>query len=221
MVERVEIMRGGGSALYGSSAIGGIVNIITKDPVRNTLSLSNTTNFMEGGTPDINTSLGGAFVSDDYKLGAYVFGQVKSRGGYDRNGDGFTDITKLQSETLGFRGYYKTSTHSRLTAEYHHIHDFRRGGDNLSSAPHMAMLCEQVLAATDERQVLPSTRIGPWSTSKNKSHLFSHSVLPSTRTPCAIQSSQIPAQPPLWWMRFPRIVTPTEQSSFNPAWSQP
>lgn len=144
MVERVEVIRGGGSALYGSSAIGGVVNIITKDPVRNTFSISNTSNIMEDGTPDINTSLGGAFVSDDYRLGAYIFGQVKNRGGYDRNDDGFTDITKLRSETAGFRAYYKTSAHSRLTAEYHHIHDYRRGGDNLDKAPHMAMLCEQV-----------------------------------------------------------------------------
>ena len=144
MVERVEVIRGGGSALYGSSAIGGVVNIITKDPVRNTLSLSNTTNIMEDGTPDINTSLGGAFVSDDYKLGAYVFGQVKYRDGYDRNNDGFTDITRLRSETIGFRAYYKTSAHSRITGEYHHIHDFRRGGDNLDGAPHMSYICEQV-----------------------------------------------------------------------------
>ena len=144
MVERVEVIRGGGSALYGSSAIGGVVNIITKDPVRNTLSLSNTTNIMEDGTPDINTSVGGAFVSDDYKLGAYVFGQVKYRDGYDRNNDGFTDITRLRSETIGFRAYYKTSTHSRITGEYHHIHDFRRGGDNLDGAPHMSYICEQV-----------------------------------------------------------------------------
>ncbi len=144
MVERVEVIRGGGSALYGSSAIGGVVNIITKDPVRNTLSLSNTTNIMEDGTPDINTSLGGAFVSDDYKLGAYVFGQVKYRDGYDRNDDGFSDITRLRSETVGFRAYYKTSAHSRITGEYHHIHDFRRGGDNLDGAPHMSYICEQI-----------------------------------------------------------------------------
>ena len=144
MVERVEVIRGGGSALFGSNAIGGVVNIITKDPVRNTLSLSNTTNIMEDGTPDINTSIGGAFVSDDYKLGTYIFGQVKNRGGYDRNDDGFSDLAKLRSETLGFRGYYKTSTHSRLTAEYHHIHEFRRGGDNFEEAPHMAWICEQL-----------------------------------------------------------------------------
>ncbi|WP_419526420.1 TonB-dependent receptor, partial [Alistipes putredinis] len=35
MIDRVEVMRGGGSALFGSSAIGGTINIITKDPDRN------------------------------------------------------------------------------------------------------------------------------------------------------------------------------------------
>jgi outer membrane receptor for ferrienterochelin and colicins len=30
MIERVEVIRGGGSALFGSNAIGGVVNIITK-----------------------------------------------------------------------------------------------------------------------------------------------------------------------------------------------
>lgn len=144
MVERVEVIRGGGSALFGSNAIGGVVNIITKEPLRNTLSLAHTTNIMEDGTPDFNTSLGGAFVSDDYKMGAYIFGQVKDRDGYDRNDDGFSDITKLKSQTIGFRAYYKTSAHSRITAEYHHIHEFRRGGDNMDNAPHMAMICEQL-----------------------------------------------------------------------------
>ena len=32
MIERVEVMRGGGSALFGSSAIAGTINIITRSP---------------------------------------------------------------------------------------------------------------------------------------------------------------------------------------------
>ena len=162
MIERVEVIRGGGSALFGSNAIGGVVNIITKEPLRNTFSLSHTTNIMEDGTPDLNTSLGGAFVSDDYKIGAYIFGQVKDRDGYDRNDDGFSDITKLSSQTVGFRAYYKTSAHSRITAEYHHIHEFRRGGDNMDNAPHMAMICEQLDHNIDggglRFDLFPSTR---------------------------------------------------------------
>ena len=42
MIERVEVMRGGGSALFGSSAIAGTINIITKEPLRNSGQLSHT-----------------------------------------------------------------------------------------------------------------------------------------------------------------------------------
>lgn len=144
MVERVEVIRGGGSALFGSNAIGGVVNIITKEPLRNSLSLSHTTHIIEDGTPDFNTSINGSFVSDNHRFGAYLFGQVRDRHDYDRNLDGFTDIPKLNSETVGFRAYYKTSAYSRITAEYHHTHEFRRGGNNLDRAPHMADICEQL-----------------------------------------------------------------------------
>ena len=55
MIERGEVIRGGGSALYGSSAIGGVMNIITKEPLRNFASLANTTSVLPGGKTDINT----------------------------------------------------------------------------------------------------------------------------------------------------------------------
>ena len=50
MIERVEVVRGGGSALFGSSAIAGTVNIITKEPIRNSGSFSHTiSNFDSSG----------------------------------------------------------------------------------------------------------------------------------------------------------------------------
>ena len=143
MIERVEVIRGGGSALFGSNAIGGVVNIITKEPLRNSLNLSHATNIMEGGAAEFNTSLGGSFVSDDHRAGVYLFGMVKDRDAYDRNGDGFTDLTLMEAQTIGFRGYYKTSANSKLTAEYHNIGEFRRGGDNIDLPPHMAQIAEQ------------------------------------------------------------------------------
>jgi outer membrane receptor for ferrienterochelin and colicins len=142
MIERVEVIRGGGSALFGSNAIGGVVNIITKEPLRNTITLSNTTNILNNGASDINTSLNGSFVSDDHKTGVYLFGMVKNRKHYDRNKDGFSDIPQINSETAGFRGYYCTSPFSRLTAEYHHIHEVRRGGNNFDNPPHEADIAE-------------------------------------------------------------------------------
>lgn len=144
MIERVEVIRGGGSALFGASAIGGVVNIITKEPIRNSVSVANTTNILKGGGFDVNTSLNASFVSDDHKAGVYIFGMLKDRDWYDRNGDGFSDIPKINSETVGFRGYYHTSNCSRLTAEYHHIHEFRRGGNEFSRPPHEADIAEQL-----------------------------------------------------------------------------
>jgi outer membrane receptor for ferrienterochelin and colicins len=142
MIERVEVIRGGGSALFGSSAIGGVVNIITKEPLRNSLVLSNATHFFSDGTPDMNTSINGSFVSDDHKAGVYVFGIVKDRKAYDHNGDGFSDIPLINSETLGFKGYYRTGLYSKLTAEYHHIREIRRGGNHFDRPPHEADIAE-------------------------------------------------------------------------------
>ena len=48
MVERIEVVRGGGSALFGANAVGGTINIITKDPKENTLELSNTLSSLGG-----------------------------------------------------------------------------------------------------------------------------------------------------------------------------
>ena len=144
MVDRVEVMRGGGSALFGSSAIAGTINIITKEPVRNSAAISHTTTLIGGSsalhnTTDINASI----VSEDNMLGLAVFGQNTSKDAWDANGDGFTELSKISGQTVGFRGYIKTGLYSKLTAEYHHLEEFRRGGDNLDLPPHEAMIAEQ------------------------------------------------------------------------------
>lgn len=39
-VERVEVVKGGGAVLYGSEALGGVINIITKDQMKNSLRVA-------------------------------------------------------------------------------------------------------------------------------------------------------------------------------------
>lgn len=144
MVERVEVIRGGGSALFGSSAIGGVVNIITKEPLRNSVTLSNNTGIYEGGGTDINTTLNASLVTDDYRTGVYIYGLLRDRDSYDRNRDGFSDLPKLNSEAIGLRGFHKISSNSRITAEFHHISEFRRGGNLFDHEPHEADIAEQL-----------------------------------------------------------------------------
>ena len=144
MVDRIEVMHGGGSALFGSSAIAGTVNIITKEPIRNSASISHTLTSI-GLSPSFHntTDINASIVSEDNKLGLAVFGQNTLKDAWDANGDGFTELSKISGQTVGFRGYVKTGYYSKITAEYHHLEEFRRGGDQPDLPPHEVMIAEQ------------------------------------------------------------------------------
>ena len=145
MVDRIEVIRGGGSALYGANAIAGVVNIITKEPSRNSFNISNTSAFTQKGTYDINTNMNASVVSENQKAGLFLFGVQRNRQQYDRDNDGYSDIPHLNSTTVGFRSYFKTSDYSKITAEYHHTTEFRRGGYGIDSLqPHESPLTEQL-----------------------------------------------------------------------------
>ena len=145
MVDRIEVIRGGGSALYGANAIAGVVNIITKEPSRNSLNISNSSAFTQKGTYDINTNMNASVVSENQKAGLFLFGVQRNRQQYDRDNDGYSDIPHLNSTTVGFRSYFKTSDYSKITAEYHHTTEFRRGGYGIDSLqPHESPLTEQL-----------------------------------------------------------------------------
>jgi len=144
MIDRVEVMRGGGSALFGSSAVGGTINIITKDPMVNSAQVSHQlTSIGPSGAFDNNTTLNASVVTDNGLAGLFIYGQSRNRDGYDHNGDGFTEVAQLKTQTLGARGFFRTSDISKLTVEYHNTHEYRRGGDQLKVTPHMAMIAEQ------------------------------------------------------------------------------
>ena len=144
MIERVEVMRGGGSALYGSSAIAGIINIITKEPKRNFATFSHTLTGLGGSSAfDNNTTLNASLVTDNRKAGLYLFAQNRERGGYDADGDGYTELSRIKGQTLGMRSFIRLADYQRLTLEYHHIEEMRRGGDNIKRPPHEASVAEQ------------------------------------------------------------------------------
>lgn len=144
MIDRIEVVRGGGSAVYGANAIAGVVNIITKEPVRNFVNISNVSNINEHAGYDINTELNASVMSENRKIGAYLFAAHRSRSPYDRDEDGFSEVPKLRSTTAGARVFFKTSAYSKITAEYHHTTDYRRGGNRIDDEPHTADIAEQL-----------------------------------------------------------------------------
>jgi outer membrane receptor for ferrienterochelin and colicins len=144
MIDRIEVMRGGGSAVYGANAIAGVVNIITKEPVRDFVNISNISNVNEHAGYDISTNLNASVMSGNRKIGAYLFASHRTRSAYDRDNDGFSELPQLRTTTAGTRLFFKTSAYSKITAEYHHTTDYRRGGNNRDEEPHKADIAEQL-----------------------------------------------------------------------------
>lgn len=142
LIERIEVLRGGGSALYGSNAIAGVINVITREPRSNGASVGNTTSLIGGKAWDFSNSFNASVVSDDRRAGIAVFGHNRSRQPYDHNDDGYSEIGQLKARMVGFRGYLRTSDFSKLNIEYHNIHDFRRGGDQFELPSPMAHISE-------------------------------------------------------------------------------
>ena len=143
MIEKVEVIRGGGSAIFGSNAVAGTINILTREPQFNSLSLGNTTTLIGMKKADVNTTLNASVVSNDNKAGITIFASARQRSPFDYDSDGFTEIGKINAKNIGFRGYLKTGDYTKLTLEYHTMDEFRRGGNKLTQPAHEADITEQ------------------------------------------------------------------------------
>ena len=143
MIDRVEVVRGGGSALFGANAVGGTINIITKDPIKNSFQIASTLSNMDSQSWSQYFGANASLVSKDNVYGIAVYQSYHNRNAYDRDNDGFTEIGKLDMNNFGFRSYYRPSQLSRLNLEYHTTSEFRRGGNKLSLQPHETDITEQ------------------------------------------------------------------------------
>ncbi len=126
LIERVEIVKGPASTLYGSEAVGGLINVITKKPSAAPLVSADVMGTTWG---EYNTDLG-----IKYKLGEKVqalFGlnyfnfQVPT----DKNGDGFTDITLQNRISLFNKINFERKENRIFTIGGRYVYENRWGGD--------------------------------------------------------------------------------------------
>lgn len=143
-IQNIEIVRGGGSALYGSNAIAGTVNVITKDPVLNSWDISSTLGIIDGQSTDARLDFNTSVVADDLRSGVTLFGNYRNREAYDANGDGFTELVRLRTNSIGAKAYLKPTDLSRLSLNLNTLKEYRRGGDRLDLAPQFADISEEL-----------------------------------------------------------------------------
>lgn len=143
MIERVEVVRGGGSALFGANAVGGTINIITKDPINNSFQVASTMSNMNDKSWEQYMGGNVSLVAKDNSYGIALYETYRNRNPYDADGDGFSELGKLNMNTFGMRAYYRPNYFSRINVEYHTTNEFRRGGNKFNLQPHEADITEQ------------------------------------------------------------------------------
>ncbi|MGD1890471.1 MAG: TonB-dependent receptor domain-containing protein [Cyclobacteriaceae bacterium] len=169
LVERVEVVRSGGSALYGSNAIAGTINIITKDPVENTWEIRSNTALIGGEAVDQTFNFNGSVVNESLTSGVTFYGMSRHRDSYDANGDGFTELVRLENTVLGAKAFFKPGEDSKITLDFSALEEYRRGGDRLDLAPHFTDITEEL----DHNTFIGGINYEQWSKNdKNKFSLY-------------------------------------------------
>ncbi len=121
LIERVEIVKGPASTLYGSEAIGGVINLITKMP-ENASKLSLDT--FVSGWGEANTDLGYKYKLTDQSRGLLGVNYFNYSNPIDNNADGFTDLT-IQDRVSIFN---KFDVGEKLSIASRFVYEDRWGG---------------------------------------------------------------------------------------------
>ena len=143
-IEKIEVVRSGGSALYGSNAIAGTVNVITKDPILNTWEIGSNLALIDGDALDKTLNFNTSIVADDLQSGFTLFGSNRNREAYDANDDGFTELVKIKNTTVGGKAFLKPNDRSRISLNLNAIKEYRRGGNKLDLAPQFTDITEEL-----------------------------------------------------------------------------
>ncbi|MEX1188699.1 MAG: TonB-dependent receptor, partial [Bacteroidia bacterium] len=138
LIDRVEVVKGGGSVLYGSSAIAGTVNIITKTPAKNDWSAGISSGIIDGQAIDNNLNASASLVNKSGKAGSTLMFAARQRDEYDANGDSFTELPKIKSASLGFSSFLKTGKTGLLEFQAFNINEERQGGNKIGQRANLA-----------------------------------------------------------------------------------
>jgi outer membrane receptor for ferrienterochelin and colicins len=143
MVERIEVVRGGGSALYGSSAIGGTVNVITRIPKESSYDISFTSSLINGEAWDNVLSGNLNMLTHKNNAGAAVYVNRRTRQAYDHNGDNFSELPQLANNSFGANLFFKPRYNQKLELSFSSLSEYRYGGEMVDEAAHLAMQSEE------------------------------------------------------------------------------
>lgn len=144
MLNRIEVVKGGGSALYGGNAVAGVINVLTREPSENSTSLRFHQEAVSG-EPLSNMGFRTGLVSPSGATKGFLFANYRRRDPVDLNDDDFSELGRLRSTNFGFNLYQSAERiRGKLKLGFFRITEERRGGNKFELPPHEADIAEAI-----------------------------------------------------------------------------
>ncbi|RYF68496.1 MAG: TonB-dependent receptor, partial [Cytophagaceae bacterium] len=122
-LKQVEVIKGCQSTLYGSGAIAGLVNLVTKEPTR-----ERDLSFLINGTSALGLDLNGYYAQRNEKVGVTFYATRNLQRAYDANADQFSDLPQTARTTLQPKLFWYPNTTTTVSAGLIWSDEQRTGG---------------------------------------------------------------------------------------------
>jgi len=150
-IDRIEVVKGAGSSVYGSGAVGGVVNIIAHRPVKSGGLVELRYDDIDGeSATEASFMLDYTDVSG--KTAVTVYGQSARTDPVDLNDDGYSELTKRTLDVLGIRWIQQIGK-GELSMDYTRTTESRRGGDQFDLPDNLSNISEHLETKRDSGSV--------------------------------------------------------------------
>ena len=122
-LKQVEVVKGCQSTLYGSGAIAGLVNLVTREPTR-----QRELSFLVNGTSALGLDLNGYYAHRGDKAGLTFYVTRNLQRAYDVNKDQFSDLPQTARTTIQPKFFWYPSETLTLSAGLIWVDERRVGG---------------------------------------------------------------------------------------------
>jgi len=143
-VDRIEVVKGGSSVLYGPEAIAGVVNLLTTEPAVTGYEARTSLESLKGEATQWESSFMADYVQSERAYSISAYGFYQDREALDLTTDGFSELPEFENKVVGLQSWLHPVENGTFKLTYQYLDQAHRGGDQLDLPEEQARVAESL-----------------------------------------------------------------------------